>query len=118
MSEKEPRNIIPSDSGMFHDFVNWLKLIFHLMADSRVSPLLKLMPLGTIIYLLNPLDIPGPLDDAAVMGLGLYMFVELCPPDVVDEHRERIEKVLNAHARNIENDEDIDIIEGEIHDLD
>ena len=56
------------------------------MADSRVSPWLKILPLGSLIYLIVPDIAPGPLDDAAVIWLGTYLFVELCPPQIVQEH--------------------------------
>ncbi len=62
------------------------RLILRLMGDKRVNPFLKLLPIGSLIYLFNPIDIPGPLDDALVLWLGVYFFVELCPPAVVQEH--------------------------------
>ncbi|MBA4399646.1 MAG: hypothetical protein C0396_07240, partial [Anaerolinea sp.] len=56
-----------------------VKLIMRLMADKRVFPLLKLLPVGTLLYLVIPDIVIGPLDDAAVVGLGMSLFVELCP---------------------------------------
>ena len=64
-----------------------VKLILRLIRDPRVSPLLKLLPVGSILYLLFPDLVVGPLDDAAVIGLGMYTFVELCPSEIVAEHR-------------------------------
>jgi hypothetical protein len=67
------------------------KLILRLLRDSRVNPLLKILPVGATIYLISPLDAGIPvIDDAVVMGLGLYTFVELCPPEIVAEHRAAI----------------------------
>jgi hypothetical protein len=64
------------------------KLILRLLRDPRVNPLLKALPVGAAVYLISPFDSFLPVvDDAVVMGLGLYTFVELCPPDVVAEHR-------------------------------
>lgn len=67
------------------------KLILRLLRDSRVNPLLKLLPVGATIYLISPFDSFLPvIDDAVVMGLGLYTFVELCPPEIVAEHRDAL----------------------------
>jgi hypothetical protein len=67
------------------------KLILRLLRDSRVNPLLKILPVGATIYLISPFDAGIPVvDDAVVMGLGLYTFVELCPPEIVAEHRAAI----------------------------
>lgn len=74
---------------------NQLKLILRLMGDNRVNPLLKILPLFTAVYLVFPDFLFGPIDDAVVIGLGLYTFVELCPDDIVSEHR----RELAADAR-------------------
>ncbi|MBX3047450.1 MAG: hypothetical protein KJZ53_01915 [Anaerolineales bacterium] len=63
------------------------KLLLRLMRDPRVSPLLKVLPVGAVVYLFSPDLIPMILDDAVVLGVGFYAFIELCPPDVVAEHR-------------------------------
>lgn len=63
------------------------KLLLRLMRDPRVSPLLKVLPVGAVVYLFSPDLLPMILDDAVVLGVGFYAFVELCPPDVVAEHR-------------------------------
>ncbi|HET6596492.1 MAG TPA: YkvA family protein [Anaerolineales bacterium] len=93
MADKRDRKVVVSQQGgMTRDVVNRLKLIFKLMGDSRVSPLAKLIPVGALVYLVSPIDIimgiPGlaALDDAAVLWLGSNLFIELCPPDVVQEH--------------------------------
>jgi len=63
------------------------KLLLRLLRDPRVSPLLKLLPIGAVVYLFSPDLMPMVLDDAVVLGVGFYAFLELCPPDVVAEHR-------------------------------
>jgi uncharacterized membrane protein YkvA (DUF1232 family) len=84
--------MIPPQGGVLKELVARLKLIARLMADKRVSPWLKLIPVGALIYLVSPIDlimgIPGidALDDTAVLWLGSYLFIEFCPPDVVSEH--------------------------------
>ncbi len=87
MSENKPGSIIRGkDSSFFQGLTLRLKLILRLMSDKRVSPILKLIPIGALVYLIFPDLAPGPIDDAAVLWLGTYLFVELCPPDVVAEH--------------------------------
>ena len=56
------------------------------MGDNRVSPLLKLLPIGSALYFIIPDLAIGPMDDVAVVWLGTYLFVELCPPEIVEEH--------------------------------
>lgn len=89
MAENKNRSIIPSenDPGFSENLILQLKLVIKLLADSRVSFLLKLLPLASLIYLFIPDLILGPFDDAIVLGIGFYLFVELCPNDVVEEHR-------------------------------
>lgn len=98
MAERKNRKIVvPGQGGLTHDVVNRLKLIFKLMGDSRVSPLVKLIPVGALVYLVSPVDIimgiPGfaALDDAAILWMGSNLFVELCPPEVVQEHMQAID---------------------------
>jgi uncharacterized membrane protein YkvA (DUF1232 family) len=95
MAKDKPRNLMPLlRDGVLRDMVLRLKLIFRLMKDPRVNPLLKLLPLASLVYLAWPIDlIPGvvlpvigALDDAAILWLGAYLFVELCPDEVVQEH--------------------------------
>lgn len=116
MAEKKNRKIaVPAQGGMTRDFVNRLKLIFKLMGDSRVSPLVKLIPIGSLVYLVSPVDlimgIPGlaALDDAAILWIGSNLFVELCPPEVVQEHLETI-------GSNLVNDSD-EIVDADATDV-
>ena len=95
MSEKKPGDILVSPSGgVIRDMAMRLKLILRLMGDRRVNFFLKLLPIAALAYLVYPFDLApglalpviGALDDAAIVGLGAYLFMELCPPDVVREH--------------------------------
>ena len=88
---QEKQTIIKDDGGFFHDIGSRIKLIIRLIADPRVNIFLKLLPIASIIYLIIPSPIPPdliplPLDDALFVWLATYLFVELCPPDVVQEH--------------------------------
>jgi len=65
------------------------KLIFRLMGDRRVSPLVKLLPVAGLLYWLLPLPIDNMIpviDDAALVWLTSYFFIELCPADVIREY--------------------------------
>lgn len=94
MADDKERKIIPAKGGLFSDLAIRLRLIVRLMADPRVNPLLKLLPVGSLFYLVFPDLGPGPIDDVAVIWLGAYLFVELCPPDVVDEHMTTLTQTL------------------------
>ena len=60
MDKKSNKSLIPSQGGMFSDLLVRVKLIGKLMADRRVSFWLKLIPVGTLAYLISPIDlIPG-----------------------------------------------------------
>jgi uncharacterized membrane protein YkvA (DUF1232 family) len=108
MPDKKSRKIVvPASRGMTREFVDRLKLIMKLMGDSRVSPWVKLIPIGAIAYLISPIDIimgiPGidALDDAAVLWIGSNLFVELCPPEVVAEHRQNLGNNLEDSSGDI-----------------
>ena len=116
-----PKNkqITPVDGGFFRDVANQIKLIFRLMADPRVNPLVKLLPIGSLIYLIFPDFFPlNPIDDAVIVGLGTYMFVELCPPEIVQEHKDALKQVVSGTWRDpVENatqKDDIDFGEADV----
>ena len=101
MSDFRDRSITPSKGGgVFHDLAVRIKLILRLMSDPRVNPWLKVLPVGSLIYLIVPDLVPGPLDDAAIIWLGTYLFVELCPPEVVQEHIKALTSVVNSEWRD------------------
>ena len=92
---------IPEGSWI-REVVQQVKLTWALMADPRVSPLLKLLPVAALAYLISPVDlimgIPGlsALDDVAVVMLGLRFFHELAPPEVVREHLRRLVRTVTG----------------------
>ena len=118
---KKDKRIIPTDRGFFSDIAIQLKLIFRLLADPRVHPLIKLLPIGSLIYLVFPDFFPlNPIDDAVIIGLGTYMFVELCPPEVVQEHKDALTSVVTGTWKDVKEntEEDVEtanqeLIEGE-----
>ena len=118
MSEKSNRKITISQNGGFlQDLTLRIKLILRLMGASRVSPMLKLLPIGSLAYLVVPDIAIGPIDDAAVIWLATYLFVELCPPAVVQEHLEALKatrKVMDSYQETSQPDTQGEIIDGEI----
>jgi uncharacterized membrane protein YkvA (DUF1232 family) len=70
----------------------FVRLYWRLFRDRRVSVLAKALLVLTIAYVVWPFDvIPdvlpfiGEVDDLAVVLSGLWLFVRLCPPEVVLE---------------------------------
>jgi uncharacterized membrane protein YkvA (DUF1232 family) len=115
-----------ADKGFIQNLTMRIKLILRLMADRRVNFLLKLLPIGALIYLVSPIDlIPGAvipfigaLDDAAVVWLGITLFVNLCPEEVVQEHMEALQKVINSSWRNAPEQNGADeVIDVEAHEV-
>jgi uncharacterized membrane protein YkvA (DUF1232 family) len=96
------RGIVPGDQGWLREFIMRLKLLARLMADKRVNPFLKLIPVASLVYLVVPFDFAPiiPLDDMAVLGLGMYLFIEFCPPEVVEEHMELLHRLPKSSASN------------------
>jgi hypothetical protein len=118
MADKNNRKLtLPQNRGFFQDLTLRIKLILRLLGDGRVNPLLKLLPIGSLVYLVVPDIAPGPIDDAAVIWLATYLFVELCPPEVVQEHLEALNatrKVMDSYQETSQTAEQADVIDGEI----
>lgn len=119
MADKKTNGLlVPPKGGMIHDLVARLKLILRLMGDGRVNIFLKALPLASLAYLFFPADLApgivfpvvGALDDAAILGLGAYLFVELCPPAVVQEH-------MNQLAAESGSSSSTDIVDAETTDV-
>ncbi len=80
--------------GALEQLTRTAQLVWRLMLDPRVPMPTKLIIPLVIIYVLSPIDlipdllpIVGQIDDAAVLFFGVRMFLQMCPPDVVLEHR-------------------------------
>ncbi len=110
---------LPEETNVFISWIRELfrqaRLAWRLFLDSRVPWPVKLIPPAILAYLLSPIDILpdlglglGQLDDLAVLLLGIKLFIELCPADVVREH-------LKALGAKIEewSAEEPTVIEGE-----
>lgn len=113
---KEKFAIVSSEkAGMIQELVLRIKLILRLMADRRVNFFLKLLPIASLVYLFSPIDLApgltlpviGALDDAAVLWIGASLFVELCPEEVVQEHLEKLQKVIPGSWREAKKESEI-----------
>jgi uncharacterized membrane protein YkvA (DUF1232 family) len=116
MSDKNKRSLSNFFSGgVFREISNQFKLVFRLMRDPRVNPILKLIPVAAMIYLIVPVDILifNPIDDAAIIGFGWFIFVELCPPDVVEEHRAALAGEIPGEWRDPKQIDEEDIVDAE-----
>lgn len=95
-------------AGIFYDMGNYIKLVTRLIGDDRINPLLKILPIGSVIYLIIPDPIIGPFEDATFIGLAVYLFVELCPPEIVEEHRCALDPEYGRHAQTQNEDDVVD----------
>ena len=92
-------NMPGSRIGLLGLIVRSLRLVWRLLSDPRVPFLNKLVLPGLLlVYLLWPVDlIPdflpvlGQLDDLALLALGMRLFVDLCPADLVRQHRDDLD---------------------------
>jgi uncharacterized membrane protein YkvA (DUF1232 family) len=74
----------------------------------------KLLIPATVAYILSPIDILadpmlglGQLDDIAVFLIGMKIFVELCPTEIVREHLDNLSSVVSGSYRVVvEEDKD------------
>jgi len=93
------------------------QLYWKLFTHPRVSLLVKTIPVLAFLYWLNPIDpLPPPLnltpiDDLTAILLGLKLFVELSPSDLVAALRYEIEygsdtddEVIDASYRVLDDD--------------
>jgi uncharacterized membrane protein YkvA (DUF1232 family) len=119
MSDKPPKQIGPPSGDFFTSLALRTRLFLRLMRDRRVNLLLKAIPFAGLFYLLFPLDIPTPIDDAVVLWVGVNIFMELCPPEVVAEHEQALNGILSGESRAAVKDDqgDENVIEGEFYDV-
>lgn len=92
------------EGNVLREIVQQVKLVYHLMLDPRVHPLAKLIPIAAVAYVFLPVDlvpdvIPvlGQMDDAAIVMLGMRMFFEVVPPDVVREYLKRFARPVTTN---------------------
>ncbi len=118
---RHPMSVPPGDTsallGWIQDAARQARLAWRLFWDQRVPLWTKLIPPAALTYVLFPVDIIpdvalglGQLDDLAVLLIGIKLFIELAPPDVVRDHL----RALGAHIEEWRVEEDSSVvIEGE-----
>jgi uncharacterized membrane protein YkvA (DUF1232 family) len=90
----------PLNDNVFRAFLRQLRLGWHLFLDPRVNWMAKALPIISAIYVISPVDlIPAipvlsSMDDLAVAFLGLKLFIEFSPPEVVQEHLRRLQQAV------------------------
>ncbi|HEX9019510.1 MAG TPA: YkvA family protein [Anaerolineaceae bacterium] len=113
---RKSNQTITSRASFFRDLTDRFRLISRLMMDRRVNPLLKLLPVGALVYAIWPFDLPGPIDDVFVIWLGTTLFVQFCPQEVVDEHMRALQGRANpAGWADVSGPE---VIDGEYYETD
>lgn len=88
-------------------FVRTLRLVWRLLKEPRVSLFPKLIPVAALVYVLSPIDLLpdfilglGQLDDFGILLLGIALFLELCPKEIVAEHRRALDAEWTASHPN------------------
>ncbi len=100
------------------ELLRQVQLAWRLLLDPRISWINKLIPPAALVYILSPIDIIpdftlglGQLDDIAILLLGVKLFIDLAPPEIVQEH-------LRALGAKIDEwrGEEGPVVEGEVVD--
>ena len=98
--------------GVLGEIVRQGRLVLRLLKDGRVPVWPKLIVPGIIAYLLSPIDLLadpvlglGQVDDVAVLLIGLKLFVELCPADIVREHLDALSSVVTGTYRVVKEEQ-------------
>lgn len=121
MHKNDENNHVPEKSeqkniGWFKEFFRRVQLAWYLLVDNRVPWLTKLIPVLTLAYIVSPVDfVPdlalglGQLDDIAIFLLGVQLFVELSPYDVVDEHMQALAQGYSIKTARKQDSDVIDV---------
>ena len=107
---------------MLPPIIRFMRLVWRLTFDKRVSIFLRaLVPLA-ILYVLSPFDlikdrlpVIGRFDDLIVLGLAVLLLTKLAPQHVIDEHMGKTpvsdrpedndpDKVVDGSSRLIDDD--------------
>ena len=102
--------------------MKFARLVWRLTFDKRVSIFLRALVPIALLYVISPYDILrdripiiGRSDDLIILGLALLFLTKLAPPNVVDEHMDRVpesnrpedkdpEKVVDGSSRLIDDE--------------
>ncbi|MED5587841.1 MAG: YkvA family protein [Chloroflexota bacterium] len=102
--------------------IKFARLVWRLTFDKRVSIFLRAVVPIALLYVISPYDIlrdripiVGRFDDLIILGLALLFLTKMAPPNVVDEHMDRVpesnrpedkdpEKVVDGSSRLIDDE--------------
>ena len=102
--------------------MKFARLVWRLTFDKRVSIFLRALVPIALLYVISPYDILrdripiiGRFDDLIILGLALLFLTKMAPPNVVDEHMDRVpesnrpedkdpEKVVDGSSRLIDDE--------------
>ena len=89
--------------GFLLNLPNLLRLYWRLFRDARVAPWPKALLVGALAYVILPFDvIPdmlpviGEVDDLVIVIVAARWFIQWCPPEVVREHVQAIDRRYEA----------------------
>lgn len=96
MTQQTNGNSAQNKVGLLTEIARNARLVWRLLGDPRVATLTKLvLPGVAAVYLLWPADllpdilpVLGQLDDLAIAALAVKLFLDLCPSEIVRQHRE------------------------------
>ncbi len=84
--------VVQKQTGLTRSMWQHLRLVVKMFASRDVPLFLKLIPVAAVIYIISPLDfvpdvipVMGQLDDIGIFLLGMKMFIDLSPQNVVDD---------------------------------
>jgi len=104
MGRNRARPGVKEAANLLSEVVREARLTWYLLTDGRVSPGVKMIPLATLLYILSPIDLlPDPilglgqLDDLAALILGVKLFIEMCPREIVREYLERMTSMVGSY---------------------
>jgi hypothetical protein len=118
MNNRSNKGITPYSGGFLPEIGQRIKLILKLMGDRRVNIFLKVIPVASLVYLVLPDLAIGPIDDALVIWLASYLFVELCPDEVVEEHLRQLRHVVLPGESSAPAEPKVDVVDAEFKDID
>lgn len=85
------------DPGFLQELWQQVKLVYYLLRDREVPIYLKILPFAGLLYILFPVDflpdvIPvlGQLDDLTILIVGLKVFIEMAPADIVTRYMDQM----------------------------
>ncbi len=95
-------------NNWIQQFFQQFPLAWRLLLDNRIPLATKLIPIFSTIYIISPADlvpglmIPGlgQLDDLAILIIGLRLFIDVCPPELVREHQQALHSEKRRESWN------------------